>query len=254
MASRIYEFFGYDPTDCSGAALQARRNMQCPFLGSTCLKTLNDGAISGVCTIKPKTSKPVICCPYRLYANNYEVLADVAREAFGQAVALFPAHMAQSAKVSPGECKVAVFGKRWGKELRLPNRGKSGGYFVDWILARLNDGGDLAEFVAAEVQSIDTTGNYRQERESYINEHGFGGWSTAGLNWENVNKRILPQLIYKGHVLRRERMCNKGLFFICPAPVYEKIRERLGGKLYEYALQPGALTLMWYDVGEKDNR
>jgi hypothetical protein len=248
MASRIFEFFGYAPEDRSEVAQQTRRSKRCPFLGKTCLKTLRDGAISGACTIKPKTSQPVICCPYRLYANNYTVLADVAREAYGQEVALFPAREAQSAVVRPGECKVAVFGKGWGKELRLPNRGKSGGYFVDWVLARLNNDGGLEEFVAAEVQSIDTTGNYQEERKTYLREQDFNSWSTAGLNWENVNKRILPQIIYKGHVLRRERMCKKGLFFICPAPVYEKIRERLGGKLYEYALQPGAFTLMWYDV------
>jgi hypothetical protein len=70
-----------------------------------------------------------------------------------------------------------------------------------------------------------------------------------GRTQENVNKRILPQIIYKGHVLRRERLCKSGLFFICPLPVYEKIRERLGGNLLEYIFQSGALTLMWYDVG-----
>lgn len=64
-----------------------------------------------------------------------------------------------------------------------------------------------------------------------------------------MNKRILPQIIYKGHVLRRERLCKSGLFFICPKPVYDKIRERLGGNLLEYMPQSGALTLMWYDIG-----
>ena len=71
------------------------------------------------------------------------------------------------------------------------------------------------------------------------------------LNWENVSKRILPQIIYKGHVLRRERLCKSGLFFVCPTRVYDRIQERLGGNLLPYNnLQPGSLTLMWYDVGE----
>ncbi|MCH7521992.1 MAG: hypothetical protein IIB42_09880, partial [Candidatus Marinimicrobia bacterium] len=69
------------------------------------------------------------------------------------------------------------------------------------------------------------------------------------FNGENVNKRILPQLIYKGHVLRRERLCTKGLFFICPQPVYDKIWIRLGSNLLDYELQSGALTFMRYDVG-----
>ena len=82
-----------------------------------------------------------------------------------------------------------------------------------------------------------------------MNGDEFTGASTAGFNWENVNKRILPQLIYKGHVLRRERLCKHGLFFVCPQPVYNRIRERLGGNLLAYNLQPGSLSLMWYDVG-----
>ena len=103
--------------------------------------------------------------------------------------------------------------------------------------------------MAIEVQSIDTTGNYQAERKAYLEETEFTGKTTAGLNWENVNKRILPQIIYKGHVLRREPLCHKGLFFICPAPVYSKIAERLGGSLTEIHQQAGSLTIMWYDVG-----
>lgn len=249
MASRIIELFGYAPTDQSADASQARAKKYCPFISSTCHKTLSDGTISGACTLKPATSGPVICCPYRLYSDDYKVLSDVATAAFGGDVELIPGQLARTRSVSPGKIKVAVFGKRWGKELRLPNRGRSGGYFVDWVLARLDDQGGLQEFVAVEVQSIDTTGNYQAERNAYMRGEDFPGSSTAGFNWENVNKRILPQIIYKGHVLRRERLCRHGLFFICPTPVYDKIRERLGGNLLAYNLQPGSLSLMWYDVG-----
>lgn len=244
MASNIIEFFGYDPKDQSPAAKQARANKACPFLGKTCVKTLNDGEVSGACTLKPKSAGPVICCPIRLYANNYEILRDVARVAFGPAI---PLVSAKDLETTNGEC-IAVFGKGWGKELRLPSRGKSGGYFVDWVLARVSASKELVGFVAVEVQSIDTTGNYRGEREAYLTGVDFGGSSTAGFNWENVNKRILPQIIYKGHVLRQEPLCQKGLFFVCPTPVYEKISERLGGGLKPYPIQPGALTIMWYDV------
>jgi hypothetical protein len=248
MASNIVELFGYSPTDPTPLAVNARSQKWCPFIGSTCLKTLSDGSESGACTLKPMTSGPVICCPYRLYANEYQILKDVAKLAFGPNCKLFPGKQAKNMSVSPDEHRIAVFGKHWGKELRLPNRGKSGGYFVDWILARLDGQGQLAEFVAAEVQSIDTTGNYQAERRAHLDGVPFIGSSTAGFNWENVNKRILPQLIYKGHVLRRERLCHKGLYFICPKPVHDKIRERLGGHLMEYRPQPGALSLLWYDI------
>jgi hypothetical protein len=251
MASNIIEFFGYSPQDKSTEAQQARSLMVCPFLGRTCTKTLSDGSISGACTLKPKTAGPVICCPIRLYAGKYQILQDVTQQAFGAGIELVvgsqvAAFMAQN----PSNDCVAVFGKGWGKELRLPSRSKkTGAYFVDWILAHVDASGKLASFVAIEVQSIDTTGNYQAERLAYLNEQTFAGSSTAGFNWENVNKRILPQIIYKGHVLRREPLCQKGLFFICPTPVYRKIEERLGGSLTPIHQQPGALTMMWYDVG-----
>ncbi|KVV26879.1 hypothetical protein WK80_15940 [Burkholderia multivorans] len=149
-----------------------------------------------------------------------------------------------------GRSRVAVFGKAWGGELRLPNRSGVGGYYVDWVLAKLTDDGALQEFVAIEVQSIDTTGNYRDEREAYLRGEDYGRSSTAGFNWENVSKRILPQLIYKGNVLQRERLCRKGLFFISPTPVYERINQRLGQGLLEYHLQTGSISFMWYNVGE----
>ncbi len=247
MASNIVEFFGYAPQDDSPAAKEARRRKDCPFVGGRCVKKLHGGEISGACTLKPVAEGPVICCPVRLYAGNYEALHDVAHIAFGRDVPMLPAgKIANQGR----EC-VAVFGKGWGKELRLPARGKNkrGAYFVDWVLARLSAEGALVDFVAVEVQSIDTTGNYREERQAYLGGRSFTGRSTAGFNWENVNKRILPQIIYKGHVLRQEPLCQKGMFFVCPTPVYEKITERLGGHLSPYPLQPGTVTMMWYDVG-----
>ena len=42
---------------------------------------------------------------------------------------------------------------------------------------------------------------------------------------------------------------GKGMYFICPAPVYVRIIARLGGTLRPYHQQPGALTFRQYDVG-----
>lgn len=249
MGSRIVEFFGYSPSDRSEIAEKARIDLYCPFLNTKCQKRLRDSTISGVCTLKPVTSGPVICCPGRLYADDYKILQDISFIAFGPNIELHSGDAVSEGTLTPGKSKVVVFGKRWGKELRLPSRAGSGGYYVDWVLALLNPLNQLEEFVAVEVQSIDTTGNYQEERLAHLAGEEFLKNSTAGFNWENVNKRILPQLIYKGHVLRGERLCKKGLFFVCPEPVCTKIRERLGNNLGEYELQPGSLTLSWYDVG-----
>ena len=81
----------------------------------------------------------------------------------------------------------------------------------------------------SEGQTIDTTGNYRTAREALLKDREIIA-DTVGLNWENVSKRIIPQLIYKGQVLQREELCKTGLFFVCPQPVYERVLNRLGGK------------------------
>jgi len=249
MASRIIEFFGYSPSDPSPIARYSRAEKLCPFVEGRCIKTLNDGLPSGACTLEPAKGGAVICCPIRLYANNYKILHDVASIAFGPNIDLVIGNEASQNLPTSGRSKIAVFGKSWGGELRLPNRSGVGGYYVDWVLAKLDANNQLEEFVAVEVQSIDTTGNYRSEREAYLLEKEFIGNSSAGFNWENVSKRILPQLIYKGNVLQRERNCKKGLFFISPTPVYERINQRLGNGLLEYHLQTGSITFMWYNIG-----
>lgn len=254
MASNIIEFFGYSPLDNSDAAKRARTEWHCPFLGSTCTKTLgedNGRVPAGACTLQSAGGVKVICCPIRLYADNHKILSDVAEIAFGANVDLYPGARAKQAPIQDGRNRIAVFGKAWGGELRLPQPRGTGGYYVDWILAKLDDTGALDNFVAIEVQSIDTTGNYRAERTAYLNDEPFFGRSTAGFNWENVSKRILPQLIYKGNVLQRERRCQQGLFFISPTPVYKRISQRLGDSLLAYYRQTGSITFIWYDVGDE---
>jgi len=248
MALRIVEFFGYAPQDPSADATFARKSLHCPFIGQRCTKTLNDGLVSGACTVQQVKSGPIICCPKRLYGGLYKILQDTASAVFGPNLPFVPGNATET---DPGKGKrVFAFGSAVGGEVKLPSIGGRGGFFVDWILALVDYSGKLEDFVAVEVQSIDTTGNYRQERASYLNDEEFAGSSKAGINWENVNKRILPQLIYKGHVLRRELLCKSGLFFICPTPVYQRIAQRVGGNLTRYpAPAPGTLTFRWYDIG-----
>lgn len=248
MAGTIWEFFGYRTDDSSIEAKAAAAKNQCPIIGEVCEKSFNDGVTSGVCALKPMTSQPVICCPIRMYAEEYRILKDVSIKAFGEGLKLVPGREALGFATTESESCVAVFGKRWGGELRLPQKSGRGGYFVDWVLAKLDSTGELEEFVAVEVQTIDTTGTYRNGYEALMHDRSTIK-TTAGLNWENVSKRILPQLIYKGQVLQRESLCKKGLFFVCPHPVYERIMNRLGGQdgLIRYSLQPASISFLVYD-------
>jgi hypothetical protein len=250
MSGYITEFFGYRAEDRSGVALKAAASGICPFLGKQCSKILSrDGTASGVCAIRQMstTAPSVICCPIRIYAEDYKMLYAIALDAFGKMMNLYVGRVAvEKAKEENGA--VAVFGHGWGGELRLPQRAGTGSYFVDWVLARLNGKGELVEFTAIEVQTIDTTGNYRTARDKLLANREVVS-DTVGLNWENVSKRIIPQLIYKGQVLQREDLCRTGLYFVCPQPVYARVLNRLGGKekLPNFPAQPASVHFVSYD-------
>ena len=253
MALRIVEFFGYEPLDARSEPFAAEK--RCPFTHSDCTKPDH-----GACSVRQTQGLPIVCCPNRLYADEYRVLREVAVEVFGIGTELVNAGDARLMKAH-GQLtgsEAVLFGKRWGRELPLPRPkradGKSSGsYFVDWIIAKIDEKGALQEFTALEVQTIDTTGSYRDQANRFFAGEPYAGWSNAGMNWENVNKRILPQLIYKGHVLRREQQCSKGLFFVCPHSVYEKIMQRHGGQIHDYPIGNGTITFRSYSIGDIDS-
>jgi hypothetical protein len=68
-----------------------------------------------------------------------------------------------------------------------------------------------------------------------------------------VNKRIIPQLLTKGNVFGNEPLCKKGLYFVCPAPVHQRLISRLGAHLSRRPKQPTALTFRWYRLAEATN-
>ncbi len=253
MAGTISEFFGYRAVDESLAARKMAADKRCPFLGSACTKLLGrTRTISGVCSIRQKKpgSPSVICCPNRMYAEDYKMLRMVARRAFHEELPLFAGRTAVGKAKDLGGA-IAVFGHGWGGELRLPKRDGVGSYFVDWVLTRLDGDGGLVDFTAVEVQTIDTTGKYSDAQKALANGRSIVT-DTVGLNWENVSKRIIPQIIYKGQVLQREELCKTGLYFVCPMPIYSRVIARLGGKekIPAFPTQPAAIHFIAYDYAE----
>jgi len=239
-----------------GDAIRAK---ECPFVGEKCTKSFANGVTNGSCTlINPTNRIPVPCCPKRLYGAGYRVLEDVVRTAWGTGVPL----VLQNGGIPAEGSFVIPFGQKQGHEIRIAYKELKGAskFSIDWILAKVDAKHELEGFVAVEVQTIDTTGNYRRQFWDLANEHdpaAIAGMerpkaSSSSLNFENVNKRILPQLITKGHVLRRESLCTKGLFFICPTAVHQRIMGRVG-KLEDYPIQAGSITFLSYSVDESSN-
>lgn len=124
--SKIYEFFGYRASDISEVALDTAATFNCPFLHRKCTKSLKIGP-SGACALS-NTSENVICCPNRLYAEDYRLLKRISRRAFDKSLNLYAGRAAvEKAKLEGGA--IAVFGHEWGGELPLPNRKGTGNYY-----------------------------------------------------------------------------------------------------------------------------
>ena len=258
MATVIEEFHGAAPGSALSRTYAANR--WCPFVDKVCKKSRS----GGVCSLSPAVGEPVIICPNRLYGNTFKVILEVAQECFGASSEIVsPDDMAQRHHegLRTGN-EVMVYGQGFAEEVAIAspktNGKKSGNFKVDYILVRPSEV-DLSPeaIVAIEVQSIDTTNSYKQQANAlYAADQSIALDSrdhatTAGFNWENVNKRILPQVIYKGHALRRERLAKHGLFFILPDSVYQRILERIGGKLLSIPQGPGTVTFKTYRLGDR---
>jgi hypothetical protein len=101
---------------------------------------------------------------------------------------------------------------------------------MDWVLAKI-EAGRLIEYVGVEVQSIDITGNYRDSWHSYKNlseDTQAIPSSEHGMNWANVHKRLIPQIIRKGTVYARSQIVRSGLYFVVPDIVYQKFEDIIG--------------------------
>lgn len=254
MPLNYYECFGHT-LDSPGLG-EAFLKKVCPFVGGTCTKSFANGIINGACTlVNPTNGTPVPCCPKRLYGDDFRVLRDVVSAAWGEGIPLVP----QGQEVPGSGSFVIPFGQKQGQEIRIAYKELKGSskFSIDWILAKVNANRNLEGFVAVEVQTIDTTGNYQRPFHELASIYepkiaavmDIPKSKGSSLNFENVNKRILPQLITKGHVLRREPLCTKGLFFICPSAVHDRIMTRVG-KLDDYPIQSGSVTFLSYSVDQ----
>ncbi len=221
----------------------------CPFTNKACIKINHDQSITyGTCSVTSPYGDTIIC-PNRLYGNNYEILARVGRDAFGYGIPFLMYNQFIEARAIHQECIVAL-GKNSGREIQV---GRS--LSMDWVLAYIFEA-TLIEYVGIEVQSIDITGNYRDAWHAYKNftpssNKDLLPSSQHGLNWANVHKRLIPQIIRKSLVYSRSRLVNKGLYFILPEIVYRKFEDILGSDIpLTDAISHDTITVYTYKLGE----
>lgn len=241
----LVEIFGHSPSDTTPAARKFWQLNACPFIGKACSKYDHTNTICyGTCSVT-NTGQSVIICPNRLYANNYETIKRVSFDVFGnKPFMLFDDYIKEATKTTPiSECVVAL-GQNSGKEVKLSKMS------MDWVLAHIKDG-LLYGYVGIEVQSIDITGNYRDAWYAARDKKSIIPPSEHGLNWANVHKRLMPQIIRKSLVYSKSNLVNQGLYFIVPEPVYQRFEEIIGADI-PLVTENGkdVITVHTYDLSE----
>lgn len=238
----LVEIFGHAPNDVTPKARKYWELKACPFVGRACTKYDHTNTICyGTCSVT-NAGQEVVICPNRLYAGHYEPIRHVSEDVFGKLpFMMFDEYIKAS---SPSlECVVAL-GQNSGKEVKLSRMS------MDWVLAHIRKG-RLVEYVGIEVQSIDITGNYRDAWYAARDMRPDIPASGHGLNWANVHKRLMPQIIRKGLVYSRSELVKKGLFFIVPEAVYQRFEEIIGADIpQEQAAGKGVISVFTYDLGK----
>lgn len=244
----LVEIFGYSPVDLTPEVRSLWALGACPFLNKECVKINHDQTIIyGTCSVTSPYGD-VIICPNRLYANNYETLLKVSHDAFGTDIPFLTYGQYIEQRANHKDCIIAL-GKNSGKEVQV-GRALS----MDWVLVRMTDG-QINEYVGIEIQSIDITGNYRDAWHAYKNLKPTDvrnelPTSQHGLNWANVHKRLIPQIIRKGVVYSRSNYVKKGLYFILPDIVYKKFEDVIGSDIPLLDYQNNkTITVYTYGLG-----
>ncbi|OGS81022.1 MAG: restriction endonuclease [Gallionellales bacterium GWA2_55_18] len=238
----LIEVFGHSPNDITSKARKFWGLNACPFIGRACTKFDHTNTICyGTCSVS-NAGQDVIICPNRLYANNYETIRHVSEDVFGKLPFMLFDEYLKKESSSPN-CIVAL-GQNSGREVKLSKMS------MDWVLAHIKNG-KLMEYVGIEVQSIDITGNYRDAWYAARDKNPVIPPSAHGLNWANVHKRLMPQIIRKSLVYSKSLLVKNGLFFIVPEPVYQRFEEIIGSDIPSVDA-PGkdVITVFTYDLGD----
>lgn len=174
----------------------------CPFTSSQCVKKSH--RIAGpfpVCTVwhgggASRLNSRLICvCPKRFY--SVDILSDVIAHCW-----------------PPGP---APTNPRIAYEVKMESFGN-----VDMVIADIDEvSGNVRNFVSVELQAVDITGSYEPAYQGVLHSSPTVNVSYS-MNWKNVRKRFVSQLIDKGIYHHR---WGTRIVALVQTPLYDQLRK-----------------------------
>jgi hypothetical protein len=218
----LAEVFGFPHDNHSERAERYRSQALCPYNNKvpSCTKNSVTNPL-GVCSVF-ENERPVITCPTR-FREDWRILEDAANF-------FFP----------PGTRYTAV------PETRLDDvNGQSAGS-IDFVLVAFGAQGEIADFGALEVQSVYISGNVSGPFNQYMEarpNHVFAWDGSVRPDYlSSSRKRLVPQLIYKGGILRewkkKTAVAIQRPFYesLSPLPVVAREDADIAWLIYELVL------------------
>jgi hypothetical protein len=185
---RIGEAFGHAVEDDTARAREHQARRWCPFRDAPCTK---GGAADplGVCSLTDGNTLAVVC-PIR-FAQDGTLFAQVGRQAFGPGVRIVAIPELQVLRVARQDAEGGQREHRVGK--------------VDYLVARLDPGGNPSDFAALEVQAVYFSGkSLRPAFREFLRTQALPDGSERRPDWRSsAQKRLMPQLSLKVPVFRR---------------------------------------------------
>jgi len=235
----LAEVFGFPTDNFTEQAKRHRRYKLCPYYNKVpnCTKDKASNPL-GVCSIYHK-GRAVITCPVR-FRQDWLIAEHAASYFFGEET-------------------------NWTSltEVRLKDaNGRSAGN-IDMVLVAYDDRGKILDFGSVEVQAVYISGNVREPFERYISapeEWENIDWSKLGTYYPHPDylsssrKRLIPQLLYKGTILRewnKKQMIvvQKSFFDTLPKlPQVERSESEIAWILYTLERQENNLKLILDNV------
>lgn len=182
----------------------AAAGFECPFIQSRCPKRtiqLPDEPYP-VCTLWRRNDGEadpekdlIFVCPKRFYAVDF--LTEVIEHCW-------PGDKPKNPMVAP-EVKMAGFGN------------------VDFVIAEVQEDGEVEQFLSVELQAIDITGSAFKAYQALRAGEDLEKRPTYGFNWDNVYKRYVTQLIRKGYF---HHHWKSKIVAVIPEQVYQYITGR----------------------------
>jgi hypothetical protein len=182
----LAEVFGFPISNTSESAQRYRNLKLCPFNNKvpSCTKDKAQNPL-GVCTIF-NGKELAITCPVR-FREDWLIAEDAASFFFKK-------------------------NATWTSltEIRLNDKNGESAGNIDLVLVSYNSAGKITDFGALEIQGVYISGNIRRPFEKYIEnpkKYPKFDWSNES-NYPRADylsssrKRLVPQLIYKGNILR----------------------------------------------------